>query len=322
MQYFFSCDWGTSSFRLRLVQAEDFKIIAESGSTEGIAVTHTLWQSSAASTDRVAFYLRVIKKHIDTIIGKTGFDVNGVPVLLSGMASSSIGFLELPYQQIPLKVDGADFKTAFVDASYEFEHLVFVISGLKTDNDVVRGEETQLAGAIELMNRPIKNEVFIIPGTHSKHIWVNGDTIIDAKTYMTGEFFELLSQKSILSNSVELSHPDETQFLTNFNKGVQDATHSNILNSVFKIRTARLLGTMSKKDNFSYLSGLLIGSELKDLLTAEFDYINLLADARLKLLYIVALNKLKLSEKLDAQSINLEEGVIRGQYKIYLQNVI
>lgn len=325
MKCFLSCDWGTSSFRLKLVNAINFKVITESTSSEGIATIFALWQKTMDTNEdkRVSFYLNVVKKHINKIEQEINFLLTGTPLIISGMASSSIGFIDIPYNQLPMKVDGTDITTDTIPATKDFDYPVMVISGVRTDTDVMRGEETQLIGCINLLSHNIKNELFIFPGTHSKHIRVTDNQIVDFKTYVTGEFFELLSQKSILRTSIE-SH-DEIEhagFLNSFKKGVKDAIHSNLLNSAFKVRTNNLFNALSKKENFNYLSGLLIGTELKDLIATKMEKINLLAGHKLQAYYISALKELGLLQKVQTFSAQqLDEATVLGHDKIYQQSL-
>jgi 2-dehydro-3-deoxygalactonokinase len=116
----------------------------------------------------------------------------------------------------------------------------------------------------------------IIPGTHSKHILLNQSKIVAIKTYMTGELFALLSQKSVLKNSVAMSSADSD--LTSFKKGVRDAMDENLLHTIFKVRTNQLFNIYSKENNYNYLSGLLIGAEIKDLKTTTADVIDINCD--------------------------------------------
>jgi 2-dehydro-3-deoxygalactonokinase len=322
-KYFFSCDWGTSAFRLRLIEVNTCKVTAESSSHEGIAVTYSLWQqiNNPDKGERTAFYLNVIKRHINEIEQKINIPLSGIKIIISGMASSTIGFIDIPYSLLPLAVDGLNINTSTIYADKNFNHTVLIISGIKTASDVIRGEETQLIGCIDLLKRPVNDELFIFPGTHSKHIHVINNQIVDFKTYMTGEFFELLSQKSILKTTIEnhddIEHPE---FIKSFKKGVNDAIDSNLLNAAFKVRTNSLFGLLSEKENFSYLSGLLIATELKDLAKRKAEKISLVCGTNLQAYYLLALQQLGLSDTIQVfPSGWLDDAVIRGHYKIYQQ---
>jgi 2-dehydro-3-deoxygalactonokinase len=318
MKDFLSCDWGTSSFRIRLVDVENSKVLSEEKSNQGIAATFNLWHESGDLNEqrKVSFYLNIIQQHIKKIEEKINYPLSGVKVIISGMASSSIGFIDIPYSSVPLSVDGSGIQTAFIAATNDFEHDVLIISGVKTDNDVMRGEETQLIGCVD-PSVLIKNELYIFPGTHSKHILIKNNRLLDFKTYMTGELFELLSQKSILKSAVQIDQELESVIdLSSFIKGVKEAMSSNILSAIFKVRTNQLFNLITNLENFNYLSGLLIGTELKDLKMLNVDAINLVCGSNLGVYYDTAL------KEIGIRNINLfppewvDEATVRGHYKI------
>jgi 2-dehydro-3-deoxygalactonokinase len=198
--------------------------------------------------------------------------------------------------------------TKKLDKTDNFPHDILIISGIRTENDVIRGEETQLAGCL-LMD----DGLFIFPGTHSKHILVKDGIAIDFKTYMTGELFELLATKSILSSSLVKGSVTD-QSLQAFDEGVNDAG-LNLLHASFLVRTNQLFNKYSKKENYYYLSGLLIGCELKDLKNASHSNIFLIGTRELCSYYEKALQILEPEKKI--KTINAEEATIKGQYKIY-----
>ena len=250
--------------------------MVEESSAEGIARVFEQWQQSGyEEAERSGFYIDVVHRHIKSIEEKRSQSLSGVPILISGMASSSMGFIDISYNSLPFPIDGTSIQIAFIAPSKAFEHDTWVVSGLKAADDVMRGEETQLVGCIE-QEYTVKNEIFIFPGTHSKHIIVKNNYVVDFKTYMTGEIFALLTRHSILKNAVEPNRGSERDIdLKVFMMGVNDALSSNLLHAMFKVRTNQLFEVYNKTENYGYLSGLLIGAELKDLLDAEAEIINL-----------------------------------------------
>ena len=106
-------------------------------------------------------------------------------------------------------------------------------------------------------------QLLIFPGTHSKHAIVENKVLVDFKTYMTGEIFDLLVNKSILSKSV--SKNESKQYDNIFERGVKEGVSGNLLNTIFYVRTRHLFNTLSPEENYHYLSGLLIGYELKQI---------------------------------------------------------
>jgi 2-dehydro-3-deoxygalactonokinase len=316
MKHFLSCDWGTSSLRLRLAETGEGKILAETRWADGIAQTFERWQQSGlAENEKTGFYLDVINQRIKELEKQAAHPLKGLTLVLSGMAASSIGFIELPYTPMPFNVGGENMTTAFLTANRDFEHDMLIISGAKTRDDVMRGEETQLIGCIE-PGRIAKNELFIFPGTHSKHIVVKDNEAAGLKTYMTGEVFSLLAQNSILKNSVEAGAFDTEAF----KQGLADAADGSILNLIFKVRTNNLLDLRPKNENYHYLSGLLIGSEIKDLASAKAEAINLVSGAELQVPYQLALAELARDEKLSIFSARqADEATVKGQLIIAKQ---
>ncbi len=308
--YFLSCDWGTSSLRLRLADTIDGRIVVELHSPEGIARVFGQWQQSGLAEDnKTEFYLSVIDRQVKLLEQQTNQTLNGLLLLVSGMASSSIGFIDLPYASMPLGLDGAGMITAFIAGDDEFEHDTLVISGAKTENDVMRGEETQLIGCFA-PGQKIKNELFIFPGTHSKHITVKESQAASLKTFMTGEVFSLLTEHSILKNAIQPGDFDEDAF----KRGVNDSTARDLLHLIFKVRTNGLFDICSSSENYHYLSGLLIGSELADPVSTNAEKINLVCGDDLRLPYQIALNELLPGKKLDVFSAQRADGAtVKGQ---------
>lgn len=252
-----SCDWGTTSFRLRLVDTESISVIAETTDGIGIAAVYNEWlQTGLPENERVNFYKRILQTRVDKI---TSHSLEDVPLIISGMASSTIGITELPYSDVPLAITAGNLNVSEMSGDENFKHTILLVSGLKTANDVMRGEETMLLGCE--INQ--EEELFIFPGTHSKHVTLKNKSFIDFKTYLTGEIFDLLANKSILSKSVEKNNSDHYNRI--FESAVKQAASSNLLNNIFHVRTNQLFKKLTAAENYYYLSGLVIGAELKDI---------------------------------------------------------
>jgi 2-dehydro-3-deoxygalactonokinase len=316
MGHFLSCDWGTSSFRLRLVVQKTFQILAEYTTEQGIAFTFNRWQSQK-DTDRLGFYLTCVQEGIDDIQSSQSIPLQGLPIIFSGMASSSIGIKELPYGALPFDAKGQGIPAEFFPATAAFPYPMYLISGVKSEEDVMRGEETQLLGVLSQLENLSGNGLFILPGTHSKHIWMEDGEIRQFQTYMTGEFFDLLSKKSILSASVE-RHQDAIHW-PSFNRGVDLGQSSDLLQASFMVRTQHLFGKLGKKENHDLLSGILIGTELKQLVNQIGTPIYLCCNSHLKPRYESALSHLGVRAARIFSGQEIDEAVIRGQLIIYNQ---
>lgn len=268
MKHFLSCDWGTSSFRLRLIEADSLRVLAEIRSNEGIADTYRAWLEQKDPVERQVFYLRIIKEQVEELgrqayFDKVRLDLSAIPVVLSGMASSTIGLVDIPYKQLPFALDGSDLKVKVIKEHSPNNPLV-IISGVCSADDVMRGEETKILGCADAIGSgPVQ---LLMPGTHPKHILIQEGQVTGFKTYMTGEFFDLLSSQSVLSGSVKVgANLEEQQCEQHFHEGVAAGAKGNILNTSFMVRTRQVLDKVPEEYNFHYLSGLLIGCELNDL---------------------------------------------------------
>ena len=277
-KHILSCDWGTSFFRLRLVDVSKAEVIHEVLSDKGIASVYNDWlRAGLNENEKVAFYKNVLQQFIQQI----NYDVNDLPVIVSGMASSTIGMKELEYAEVSFNLKAENLNTFLFKADNNCRHDVLLVSGLKTNDDVMRGEETMLLGC-DLND---DKALMIFPGTHSKHVIVKNNIAVDFKTYMTGEFFELLSTKTVLSKSVikNVVFYDKA-----FTKGVEDGTANNILNASFHVRTNQLFKKFSQEENYYYLSGLVIGYELKEVIQSNLN-IHLICSDNLMKYYLTAL---------------------------------
>jgi 2-dehydro-3-deoxygalactonokinase len=319
MNDFLSCDWGTSSFRLRYVKGDTLQFISVEDKEQGVANTFRSWKlSGKKDEERFYFFRDIIAKHINILQQKTNTSLSTVPLVISGMSSSSLGMMPLDYKETPFHANGSDLVVKRIPETGDFNHEMIIISGVKTHNDVMRGEETQLAGC---NHNKHEEAIFILPGTHSKHIFVCKGSVTDFKTYMTGELFDLLCKKSILSASVEQGTGlSETKNAESFEAGVKTSAKSNLLHSIFSVRTNILFEKISSIENYYYLSGLLIGAELGDLKKDVDRKIVLVANEIMQPYYVAALQILNLyHDKLQIEDADIT--LIKGQQLICQQYI-
>lgn len=207
--------------------------------------------------------------------GLSGNDTSGtggwrgdIPLVVSGMATSTIGWKELPYARAPLSLTGAGWKVEVLpwDRPGGISQIT-LISGVATENEIMRGEETQAAG---LLADPdwsawADHALLVLPGTHSKHIQIEAGQIVDFSTYMTGELFEVLARHSVLRASVSPgaeSSAGEEASRQDFLAGVRTAKALGLAQALFRTRTRAVLGSVPPGQNAEFLSGVLIGAEL------------------------------------------------------------
>jgi 2-dehydro-3-deoxygalactonokinase len=298
------CDWGTSSFRLQLLNAHDYQCIGEVHSSIGVSATFNHWKTTGepSGISRESFFRDQLTTKIDQLAAELGTSLIDVPLVLSGMASSSIGMAELPYAVLPFPVDGSQGVVRRLASQPDFRHEMLLISGVRSQDDVMRGEETQLIGVLALLDASgegIKDAICLFPGTHSKHLHIQNQQLTHFETYMTGELFDLMAHQSILANSIDtsaLSVNAETDIAI-FQQAVNQSTTSEILNSLFRVRTNSLFNKLTKKQNALYLSGLLIGAELQSLREKESEPIVLCSGRKLSAFYQLAFDELGLAHR-------------------------
>ncbi|MEO6948826.1 MAG: 2-dehydro-3-deoxygalactonokinase [Ginsengibacter sp.] len=313
--YFLSVDWGTSNFRLRLVEKKSVQVVKEIVSPAGVKSFYSKWEEEGG--DREYLFLNFLKSQINQLDYTVPEDIE---IVISGMASSNIGIRELPYATLPFNINGDGLFIEVIKNSL-FPFGVRLVSGVCSDSDIIRGEETQMLGLTGNENIYGKN-IFILPGTHSKHIVCENGKITGFNTFMTGELFQVISTHSILKNSIEKPTSDFID-LGAFDEGVHNSqSNGSILKNLFKIRAWDVLGKSSARENYCFLSGLLIGQEMASLKSMPFDQIQLCAGNNLHEYYKRAIQKLELDERtVIIEKEHVENSVIRGQLKLLQQKI-
>ena len=245
-------DWGTTACRAYLIGAEG--AVLERVSGPGILKVE---QGGFGKIDQGAF-----GAWLDSMIGGW-IKVHGVvPIILSGMIGSRQGWREAPYARCPAGADD------LVQALLRFEHdglTLALVPGLSAENDgmpdVMRGEETQILGALALSGRD--EGLFLLPGTHSKWASVAAGRIVSFRTFMTGEVFGALKDHTILGRLMR-GDIDPVGFARGVTEGAALGSAGALLNRLFATRSYGLMGTLADTALSDYLSGLLIGAEVAE----------------------------------------------------------
>lgn len=310
---FISCDWGTSNFRLRLVDFNSLKVLSEIRTYLGIKKCYQLYSQQKVRSQQ-DFFAEYLLSQLEKL------DLNGVEnnyLVASGMLSSSIGMQELEYCKLPMAFSGNELISNWLSIGGKLELLL--ISGARTNSDVMRGEEIQAIGLTDYLPRDEKG-ILVLPGTHSKHILFDAGRFIDFTTYMTGELFEVIGKHTILSASVE-EVGWSPSFKDVFVEGVKKGVANQQMASLFSIRANSLIHKTSSKENYYYLSGLLIGAELSQL-KEKSETVYLAVTGIQNELYQLALKSFLPLERIvcfDPQYI--EKALLVGQRKILEQHV-
>ena len=280
MNHFISCDWGTSRFRLRLIELNQKRIVREHTTNQGI-------QSLAAAHSVIDARRAMMGNVLESGLAALGVaDQPAIPVVISGMASSTLGWQSLPYAQLPAPIDGSTLR--YLDFLHS-GRKVRLISGLQAASDVMRGEETELIGLFSPPARRAlaENSIVVLPGTHSKHVRLRAGKIINFTTYLTGELYALLSQNSTLAT------PDAAVFdPAAFIAGAKASQNHGLSAALFQTRAQTVLGLLAAKHSRAFLSGVLIGAEVAALAETPADQIVLAASDPIVDHYTLALSEL------------------------------
>lgn len=238
-------DWGTTSLRAYLLGA-DGVVLDRRSEPSGIL--------NVPERDFGAVY--------DAITSTWLSRHPGLPSLASGMIGSAQGWIEAPYADVPADVERVA-RTLAVVRSVGLRIVPGLAQRGRTP-DVMRGEETQLFGAMVEVPGLAEEAVVVLPGTHSKWVRVARGRIEGFTTYMTGELFAVLSRHSILGRLMEGTSGDVGAGAA-FTRGVRHARDAGgaLANLVFSARSAVLVGDLPAADSLGYLSGVLIGDEVR-----------------------------------------------------------
>jgi 2-dehydro-3-deoxygalactonokinase len=241
MKHLVGVDWGTSSLRVARI-APDGTVLEQRASQRGI--------------------LSVPAGGFDGVLRATCGDWLedlALPCLVSGMAGSKQGWREAAYCPCP-----AGFGELAEALLWVEPERIALVPGLSCEHDgvpdVMRGEEVQVFGAMDLLR--LDRGTFVLPGTHSKWVRVEGGLVQSFATCMSGEVYALLRQHSILARTMppEDGPLDAAAFI----QGVRHAQRSgSLLHAAFSARTLSLFDQLPADAGPSYLSGLVIGEELR-----------------------------------------------------------
>lgn len=304
---FFSCDWGTTSFRLREVNRSDGRVVQELREASGAgSLVEQCREGDPACREQV--FAEFLQDRLQRILPPSALAGirHPVRVLISGMASSSVGWKEIPYAHGAMALDGSTVREEVLQLALPGggKAEVHLISGVAFADEMMRGEETELLGLFAGgRHAPLRGAVrVVLPGTHSKHAVIEDSRVTALRTFMTGELFEVLCSHSLLRSSVtrppgadgagSLADP---ACLQGFLEGVDSAARAGLAACLFQTRARTVLHRVPGRTNRWFLSGLLIGSELVALRADEADRPILLAATELvSVAYRTAMERLGL----------------------------
>lgn len=228
-------DWGTSVFRAYRLSPEG-SILEQRVSPDGI--------------------LSVPPGQFPAVLARNIEGWKDISILMSGMVGSRQGWVEVPYVHGPAGID------AIASHLHKVDQATWIVPGVSCVDDsgvpdVMRGEETQILGVLDEL---VEESLVCLPGTHSKWVRVRDGRIAAFRTYFTGELFAVLKGHSLLGRMMQEGAPDERAFSEGVDRSADDG---GLLHHLFGVRTRGLFGELAAGKAPSYLSGLLVGHELR-----------------------------------------------------------
>ena len=239
MKKWIAVDWGTSTFRAYLVQNNEVSDVIETKDGMKFVKSHLFEQTLLTLIDRWLDNDKITE------------------ILASGMVGSKQGWEEAPYQKTPCNLKSLNYiRPSLKDNRISLK----IFSGVCQINqpDVMRGEETQIAGFLN--ENPNFNGSICLPGTHSKWVEIKNNNIVKFKTFMTGELFEIISKNSVLIHSVKAEKIDKMELLKSVDKILQKPELFS--NALFQLRADDLINSKGPLIYKSRLSGYLLAIEL------------------------------------------------------------
>jgi len=254
-------DWGTTSLRGYLIAADGTPIDAVArpwGIRQlppgGFAAAHAAITAAWRDADRAG---------------------PALPVVAAGMVGSRQGWREVPYVECPADAGAIARGLLAFDSEAGCIHLVPGVIQRGPLPNVLRGEETQIAGALAREPGLAADSLIVLPGTHSKWVRVRDGRIEGFDTYMTGELFAILRDHSLLGNPARESAAercDADASTAAFARGLAVARESGaegIAGRLFTARSLFLTGELAPAAVLDYLSGLLVGEEIRSSLAGR-----------------------------------------------------
>lgn len=234
-------DWGITNLRV-WVMGNEGTLIAEVGSAKGIG--------ALAQSEFEPALLELIAPYLS--------DDRVVPVLCAGMVGAREGWQKPSYVATPCPPPNG--RVAGTIDTQDPRISVTVLPGVKqvSPPDVMHGEETQIAGV--LREYPNFDGIICLVASHTKWIHISAGEIVSFQTFMTGELFALLSEKSVLRHGVTSDDWDQASFLTALSDGM--TRPQAVAAYLFGIRAGGLVADLPASTARARLSGVLIGAEL------------------------------------------------------------
>jgi 2-dehydro-3-deoxygalactonokinase len=246
-------DWGTTSLRAWLL-GDDGRILQSRRRDRGLL-------STAAGTERA----RENEAAFDEACGDWLRANPALPAIACGMVGSDQGWREAGYLTVPtdLVIDATDLSTVRHDLG-----TLHLVPGLRlaphgtTPGDIMRGEETQLMGVLDVLPNADAPLTVVLPGTHTKWVRIDNRKVISFTTAMSGELFALVLRHGILALTAAAGERDDAAFARGLMAGAAGDTRGLPV-ELFGARALVVDGRLDPASVADYVSGVIIADEVR-----------------------------------------------------------
>lgn len=256
-------DWGTSSLRAYLL-GPNGQVLDQRALDRGIMQLSNTPRTISGELTSDGFELT-----FDEACGDWLDAHPGIAVIACGMVGSAQGWHEVPYCPSPAQAADVAAGMARVRTLRGIDlHLVPGVLQRSTLPNVMRGEETQIFGLLQSMPHAVRDQALLVglPGSHSKWARVVEQRIEHFDTFMTGELFAAASAHTILGRTQKRSAAfDSAAFERGVDVAISREGSIGVLSTMFSARSLGLTGQLASSEQADYLSGLMIGHELRAL---------------------------------------------------------
>jgi 2-dehydro-3-deoxygalactonokinase len=299
-------DWGTTNLRAFLMDHTG-RICAEKSNHQGM--------QTLASDE----FESVLEALLDEWIHPD------VPIYMAGMVGGRGGWQEVPYQLCPIELDTLSEHLRWLPSSLPCD--VAIVPGLQGIGvsghfDVMRGEETQLLGALDWLSEQglaDQDVLCCLPGTHCKWVPLLQGKVMQFSSSFSGELFARLNQESILVKGMP---NNQTLHCAGFEKGVATSLQAGgLLHHLFSVRSDYLCGELPAEQVRDYLSGIVIGHDVNDILSAQSSpclKVLIIGNDTLSERYRLALSL----HRISALSLDARDASIRGLKRLACQSLL
>lgn len=245
-------DWGTTSLRAWLL-GDGGRVLSARRRAKGL-----LSIADIPTAERGAEYEAIFVELCEDWLRAHP----ALPAIACGMVGSSEGWADAGYLTVPTKLSFGPADLTEIHHARGVLHLVpglRIASGADKPGDLMRGEESQLAGALESVGPDHAGLTFVLPGTHTKWVRVDDGVVTAFTTVMTGEIFGLLLKHGLLARTAAAGSSDEHAF----DRGLQTTADRGLPAELFGARALVLDGLLDPTSVSDYLSGVLIADEVR-----------------------------------------------------------